>query len=112
MEASNVKEIREALETICNAIIVDGHTAKMSLSLFDISNIAKSALAALPRNCDVGAAEEQVQRFKDFCLPRVGKCSENGTCPARYPLNKFGVPYCQLKWAQLPYEAPQEGNKP
>lgn len=53
-----------------------------------------AALAAPPRNCDIGTAEEQDWRFNDFCS-RTGcnKC----------PLNK-GVEECALGWAQMLYE--------
>ena len=54
-----------------------------------------AALAAPPRNCDIGTAEEQDWRFNDFCS-RTGcnKC----------PLNK-GVEECALGWAQMLYES-------
>ena len=73
--------------------------------LWYLKNDIESALAAPPRNCDVGTPKEQAERFKAFCLPRVGKCSENSTCPAKHPCNEIGIQYCQLKWAQMPYEA-------
>ena len=69
-----------------------------------IVEIANAALAAPARNCDVGSVEEQAERFKAFCFPRVGKCSENGKCPAKHPCNQIGIQYCQLKWAQMPYK--------
>lgn len=51
------------------------------------------------RNCDVGTAEEQAQRFKKFCYI--------------YPLNCRGCPFknianthneCAIFWLQMPYE--------
>jgi hypothetical protein len=69
-----------------------------------IVEITNAALAAPARNCDVGTAQEQAERFKAFCLPRVGKCSENSKCPAKHPCNQIGIQYCQLKWAQMPYK--------
>ena len=56
-------------------------------------------LAETLRNCDVGTAEEQAQRFKKFCYI--------------YPLNCRGCPLknigsihndCAIFWAQMPYE--------
>jgi hypothetical protein len=104
MEASNNKEMRDALEAICGAIIVDGRTAKMSLSLFDIKNIAKSALTSPLRNCDVGTPEEQTRRNEAFCDYNLRKTGCKG-CPANVPKSS-----CKFAWAQMPYEAVQEGG--
>ena len=69
---------------------------------------ANAALSAPARNCDVGTAEEQDNRFTEVCTANSedgvrGICSE--TCP-------FGLDHqsgCALAWAQMPYEA-QEGG--
>ena len=71
----------------------------------------KAALAAPPRNCDVGTPLEQAERFNAFCLPRVGKCCEASSCPAKHKINQIGIQYCQLVWAQLPYVAPATPEK-
>lgn len=70
----------------------------------ELRGMVNAALAAPARNCDVGTAKEQAERFKAFCLPRILRCSENSTCPAKHPCNEIGIQYCQLKWAQLPYK--------
>ena len=49
------------------------------------------------RNCDVGTAEEQAERFKAYCVGR--RCRE---CP--WPR----IRSCDLAWAQMPYKA-EEG---
>lgn len=54
-----------------------------------------------PRNCDVGTAEEQHERFMKFCV-HVHK-SVCGDCPLI-----GGRSLCQLQWAQMPYQ--QEGG--
>ena len=66
----------------------------------------KRALAAPPRQCDVGTAEEQTKRFSDFCaahrhtdLPRCAGC------PLENIPSDTG---CSFAWAQTPYEA-EEG---
>jgi len=58
-----------------------------------------AALAAPPRNCDVGTAEEQTQRFDQFCHKNrtMEKCC--GDCPA------LGLADCEFIWAQMPYES-------
>lgn len=58
-----------------------------------------AALAAPPRNCDVGTQEGQSARFDDHCRKHMG-CL---TCPLRE--EDGGVPkHCELAWAQMPYE--------
>lgn len=68
----------------------------------------ENALAEPIRNCDVGLEVDQVLRFREFCnrhKERVNgmvRCQKD--CPARGYIEEIGVPYCQLKWAQMPYE--------
>ena len=58
-----------------------------------------AALAAPPRNCDVGTTKEQSARFDAHCRKHMG-CL---TCPLRE--KDVGVPkHCELAWAQMPYE--------
>ena len=61
----------------------------------------RDALAMPLRNCDVGTAEEQSERFMDFCRPgnRPPNCEKCKVYPKR--MNKF---WCQLEWAQMPCE--------
>ena len=67
-----------------------------------------AALAAPPRNCDVGNEKEQAQRIDAFCkshgTDRNGyyRCEE---CPL------LKIDRCELKWAQMPYEAEEGGAK-
>lgn len=60
-----------------------------------------AALAAPPRNCDVGTPEEQAERFGRYC----DKFTQDGmhceTCPCCGKI-KFGR--CEFAWAQMPYE--------
>jgi hypothetical protein len=57
----------------------------------------KKALNEPLRNCDVGSAQEQVERFSKFCLYR--KCSE---CQFHEDGDFFE---CVVRWAQMPYES-------
>ena len=57
------------------------------------------ALAAPPRQCDVGTAEEQQKRFVAFCHNRP--CH---SCEVRKLYKKCGFPVCALAWAQMPYK--------
>jgi hypothetical protein len=61
----------------------------------------EAALSAPPRNCDVGMAEEQLKRFKDFC--RI--ISKDETCDGCPLLPQCStLEHCTLKWAQMTYE--------
>jgi len=70
----------------------------------------RAALAAPSRNCDVGTAEEQTVRYRDFCN-RMLKQNNNccGPCPCFEFVNGEAQP-CTLLWAQMPYEN-EEGAK-
>ncbi len=56
---------------------------------------SRAALAKPPRNCDVGTAEEQAQRFERFCAEHRGHICRS--CPFRQSTE------CELAWAQMPY---------
>lgn len=70
-----------------------------------------AALAAPARNCDVGTAEEQQERFREFCRRHeaAGECGIGLTqakCPCwRGPKN----PDCALAWAQMPFAPAERG---
>lgn len=100
-KSGNAAAMREAIVIIRDMLINGGHDPQCRAKIVTICN---TVLSTPPRNCDVGTPKEQAERFKAFCLPRVGKCSENSTCPAKHPCNEIGIQYCQLKWAQMPYE--------
>jgi hypothetical protein len=68
----------------------------------------QKALDVPPRNCDVGTAEEQAERFEDFCLKHIGCAEETGGrhcvgCPLEKASMKT-TQKCELYWAQMPYE--------
>ena len=57
-----------------------------------IEEIAKAALAEPIRNCDIGTADEQVKRHRDWCNSNVCTCASS-SCKI-----------CFAKWSQMPYE--------
>lgn len=73
---------------------------------FELREVCDAAISAPARQCDVGTALEQSERFMDFCRPgnRPPNCEECKIYPNR--MNKF---WCQIEWAQTPYTA-QEGG--
>ena len=99
MEASNIKAMREALKEF---VEYSNLVCKMGMfnrdRLVSITKKAHDAIAAPPRNCDVGTADEQSSRFDAHCRKHMG-CL---TCPLRE--KDGGVPkHCELAWAQMPY---------
>lgn len=69
-----------------------------------IAGVARAALAAPARNCDVGTVGQQDERFSVFCnrhFKEVGLCDK--ACPCR-DFNMIGGA-CSIVWGQLPYES-------
>ncbi len=62
-EMGNAAKMREALMAIRDAI--KEHPYQLDEDA--VYNICTEALAAPPRNCDVGTAEEQIERGQGFC---------------------------------------------
>ena len=65
----------------------------------DLADDVWEVLQGVPRNCDVGIAEEQYARVRAFCKRhKVGlRCVD---CPVNGVLPKN----CALIWSQMPYE--------
>lgn len=92
-------KLREALSDACYAMFnflktQYGGYEEMANAL----DKAKAALAAPRRNCDVGTAMEQGERFSAYCRAHKHPESECLPCPL------FGQTsgYCELAWAQMP----------
>ena len=65
----------------------------------DLADDVLEVLQGVPRNCDVGTAEEQSERFDAHCRKHIG-CI---TCPLRE--KDGGVPkHCEFAWEQMPYD--------
>lgn len=62
-------------------------------------DVINAALAAPPRNCDVGTAEEQFERWQSFCDKFDDDCKG---CPCDE--HSSSLTYCFSKWAQMSYE--------
>ncbi len=83
--------MRKALSKLIAYWDWNGYDAMRESQLKDM---ASAALAAPPRNCDEGTAEEQKNRFIRFC----GGCPNCKHCPLRNANSK-----CVFVWAQMPY---------
>ena len=99
----NAAALREALTEIRDTIMNGGFDGR---SPAHFVNICDAALSAPARNCDVGTAEEQSKRFREFCQDeKCGRyrcgCGCKATCIER----------CAIDWAQTPYEAQEGADK-
>ena len=64
-----------------------------------LCDIVSAALAAPPRNCDVGTDEEQSSRYEELCDRHTcgSRCSATGCPMYEYDCSPFA-------WGQMPYE--------
>lgn len=102
METNN--KLREALTKILN--LTNSLDEDCAVDPVEIRDIAKAALADPIRNCEVGTAKEQTERFGEFCRRDYvgGECPTD--CPLSCPLSslKYLETECPLVWAQMPYK--------
>lgn len=103
--ASNRDVICEFDQGICPTII------KIAKDICDRMNREVEVSRPL-RNCDVGTAEEQSDRYEDFCEAFHKESGTCDTCPIyKAEHGKVGnLPHCQIVWAQMPYEKTEEGD--
>ena len=100
MEASNVKAMREALLVVKR--MFDG-MIMFQPAIRKAHKAVDASLAATPRNCDVGTAEEQEKRFNSFCKTHLS--GTRSICSAQCPcVGCRSMFHCLTKWAQMPYE--------
>lgn len=105
-QLGNAAALREALKNLVD--VIDRYDSGSPLWWHDgakgvmpLKN-AKAALAAPPRNCDVGTPEEQTRRMaNEYCY--VQKDCYESPSGKSCPLYKTGVD-CRLIWARMPYE--------
>ena len=98
METNN--KLREALTKILN--LTNSLDENCAVDPVEIRDIARAALAEPVKNCEVGAAEEQTEKFNQFCQSHrnsdLPKCAG---CPLEDIPDGTG---CAQAWAQMPYE--------
>lgn len=93
------EKMREALEAFVRAYELEDELTNIEETSIAYHK-ALEALAEPRRNCDVGTTEGQAQRFSAYCQAHKHSESECLHCPL------FGQTggYCELAWAQMPYE--------
>ena len=96
----NAAAMREALNAIKDTLDEWRTNGEMMehWQYSELFGIANAALSAPPRNCDVGTAEEQAERFDEFCYNHRSREKGCGDCPLLE-----GGPCCELAWTQMPY---------
>ena len=98
-EIGNAQMMREALANIVLTTLKVGMSMRGDVACGIIASRAKAALAASPRNCDVGTEYEQAKRFYSVCKKyKLPDDACEASCPMQMSLN------CELAWAQMPYE--------
>ncbi len=107
---SNAAAMREALESCLNFIMRIDRALNpfMQNLLVPAMAKAKAALAAPPRNCDVGDAAEQSERLAKFCKANYEKAKKDKHICSECQFNDC-IGECPLKWAQLPF-TPEKGG--
>ena len=99
----NAAKMREALRGLLEIVCIDCNSSyKVDGKCVKCPRMvaAEAALSARPRNCDVGTAEEQAERFHSFCESNK-QCGDVYSCEC-CQLNS--IEDCELAWAQMPYE--------
>ena len=99
---SKILVLAEYLQTRC------GVPKFVASEISEIEQAAKAALAAPPRNCDVGTPEEQTKRMDAFCASHGEHIGQSWRCE-KCPL--FTINRCELAWAQMPYDEKEGGTK-
>ena len=103
----NAAAMREALERVDKFLSVLGKWLKdndevgeYALAAGVIHTLVEHALSAPARNCDVGTAGEQSDRFTNLCDSR--DCSQ---CPVMslWDFANGHTASCGVLWAQMPY---------
>lgn len=109
MNSKQREELQRISDGITMSPLFNGlQTITNRIQLKEIKRIVDTILAEPVRNCEVGTAEEQYQRYEKFCCSHYS-ITDNGDgnclkCP-------FSEPICKFAWAQMPYEAKESEVK-
>lgn len=106
-QLGNATAMREALNDVISIADREFNAFRETAAMKEMRDKCNAALAAPPRNCDVGTAEEQSKRMKIYCKAHGIDESECYRCESCALLR---IDRCELAWSQLPYEA-EEGDK-
>ena len=116
MEANNMAAMREACQKMLDLLMLRGDGKAQCVLTWDEFNdsqkMLRAALSAPPRQCDIGTAEEQDDRWESFCASHHSPWKITGgtgtmicDCPCYKGNNKCN----RFVWAQMPYA--EEGGQ-
>jgi hypothetical protein len=104
--------LNQLLSLIDNGVLVfsdELDPSEVSNAQYQIDK-ADEALDEPLRNCDIGTADEQTKRFREFCSAHKYLSSDfsyickgfgKGRCPFS---NSHTKSACELAWSQMPYK--------
>lgn len=96
----NAAKLREALKELQSRLVAGVYDG--SIDCHAALEVVEKALAAPPRNCDVGTAEEQAERFGRYCDKFTSGRMHCEACPC---CGKILYGRCEFAWAQMPYDS-------
>ncbi len=108
--AHNAAKLREALQMFVDSVewLCNGdESGRIKRQFAVLLSDAHAALAAPPRNCDVGSPDEQAKRFFAFCYKHQAPFG----CPENCPFHEApDVNHFRSGWGQLPYDSTKQGG--
>ena len=95
---NNMAKLREVVEVIALVILPEEEPGENGWLTW-LRSMQRKALAAITapaRNCDIGTANEQSDRFDAYCA--------NNDCHTKpCPADRMGFVSCEFVWGQMPY---------
>ena len=105
----NAEAMRKALLEASIALSDATHHHMTEDDAKDCLAVIETAITEPPRNCDVGTAEEQAERFYAFCGYHRFQSGIKGMCSSLCPCIRCrDMCNCITTWAQMPYEEVKE----
>jgi hypothetical protein len=107
--SSKLREVLVEVESILSTWI-DHLPPVVQEEAQEALNKAEAVINEPLRNCDIGTADEQTKRFREFCSAHKYLSSDfsyickgfgKGRCPFS---NSHTKSSCELAWSQMPYE--------
>ena len=105
MESNVVQKMRTVFDFILNHRFWKDGYGRYHAKLKDYEKqMIEEAIATPLRNCDVGTADEQAQRYDKFCeVMDCVKCPVHALWHHYFEICKNRKVSCGLIWAQMPY---------
>ena len=104
----NPAAMRDALISIVASVKDESEDTELPCVAYGIARrvrrMAEAALAAPPRNCDVGTAEDKVERFGEYCISHKATLPLPDRCRRCRIRGEMHVHKCIFEWEQMPYE--------